>query len=97
MNKHILALYETIMDELENQGFTDTQVDIDFLPRKSFSNLTIRITIHNWDNGRHAYYVIQKEELKIKESLGIDIMDTLNYLLEKVSNDERSDAGFRSV
>lgn len=82
MNNHILSIYETVMDELEKQGLTDTQVDIEFLPRKSFINKMIRITIHNWDNGRHAYYVIRKEELELRESLSMDI---LRYLVKEVS------------
>ena len=81
MNKHIADLYEIIMNELEKQGLTDTQVDIEFLPRKSFINKMIRITIHNWDNGRHAYYVAWTEEFELKESRAMDI---LNYLIEEV-------------
>lgn len=87
MNRHILDLYETIMDELEKQGLADTQVDIEFLPRKSFLNQMVKITVRNWDNGRNASYVFRLEELEIKERLGIDIMDTLNYLIKEIKND----------
>lgn len=52
------------MNELENQGLTDTQVDIEFLPNKSFLNQMIRITVRNWDNGRNASYTIRREELE---------------------------------
>lgn len=84
MNKHILALYETIMDELEKQGLADTQVDIEFLPNKSFLNQMVRITVRNWDNGRNASYVLRLEELEIKE---IRAMDVLNYLIKEIKND----------
>ena len=83
MNKHILDLCETIMDELEKQGLTDTQVGIEFLPRKSFINKMIRIALHNLDNGRYAYYVAWNEELEFKESLAMDI---IRYLVKEVSN-----------
>ena len=86
MNKHILDLYEKIMDELEKQGLRDTQVDIEFLPRKSFMmNKTIRIRAHNWSGNRHATYTVRQEELKLKENLAMDI---LSYLLKEVSNAE---------
>lgn len=83
MFKHIADLYEMIMTELEKQGLTDTQVDIEFLPNKSFLNQMIRIIVRNWDNGRNASYFIRLEELKLKESRAMDI---LSYLLKEVSN-----------
>lgn len=85
MNKHILDLYQTIMDELENQGLTDTKVGIEFLPSKFFLNQMIRITVRNWNNGRNANYTIRLEELEVKESRAMDI---LTYLLKEVSNAE---------
>lgn len=82
MNKHILDLYKTIMDELESQGLTDTQVAIEFLPRKSFINQMIRITVCNWDNGWNANYTIRQEELELNENLTMDI---LKYLVKEVN------------
>lgn len=83
MSKHIADLYEMIMTELEKQGLTDAQVDIEFLPNKSFLNQMIRIMVRNWDNGRNASYVLRLEELELKESRAMDI---LSYLLKEVSN-----------
>lgn len=87
MNRHILALYDTIIDELENQGLADTQVSIEFLPRKSFINKMVRITIHNWDNGRHAYYIIRKEELELKENIVNDILEQLVMAVKDTKQD----------
>lgn len=82
MNNHILDLYKTITDELDSQGLTNTQVCIEFLPRKSFINQMIRITVHNWDNGWNANYTARQEELESNENLAMDI---LKYLAKEVN------------
>lgn len=82
MNNHILYLYKTIIDELDSQGLTDTQVCIEILPRKAFINQMIRITVHNWDNGRNANYTVRQEELESNENLATDI---LKYLVKEVN------------
>jgi len=82
MNNHILYLYKTIMDELDKQGLSDTQVCIEFLPRKAFINQTIRITVHNWDNGWNANQIIRREELELDENLAMDI---LKFLVKEVN------------
>lgn len=86
MNRHVLALYDMIMDELDRQDLTDTQVDINFLPRKSFINQVIRITVRNWDNGRNVSYVIRYEELlELRENINI-VKDILKHLVRMVSD-----------
>ena len=86
MDKYVLALYNMIMDELDRQGLINTQVDINFLPRKSYTNQTIRIIARNWNNGRNASYVIQCEELlELRENINI-VKDILERLVRMVSD-----------